>query len=67
MSNQVSPEVLVCDLMDVQTKEFLGCVFEDVFQEALRASALVSHQLHFSTLSQPGEKTTTNIYPNIHY
>lgn len=38
-----SPVVLVCDLMNIQTKELFGGMLEDMFQEALRHSALMSH------------------------
>lgn len=52
----LSPEGLVCDLMDVQTKELFGSVFEHVFQEALWTAAFVPHQSHVSSLSQPAVK-----------
>lgn len=46
-----SPEVFICDLVDILTKELFGGMFENVFQEALRASALMSHQHSISTFS----------------
>lgn len=39
--------------MDVETKELFGSMFEDVLQEAFRASALVPHQSNVSSLSKP--------------
>lgn len=38
-----SPVVLICDLMNIQTKELFGGMFENMFQEALRHSTRVSH------------------------
>lgn len=55
--SSLPPEVLVCDLVDVQAKELLGSVLEDVFQEALGASTLVPHQRRVSGLPQPEETT----------
>lgn len=48
-----SPEVFIRNLMDIQTKELFGSVFENVLKEAFRASALVPRQGHISSLSQP--------------
>lgn len=47
-----SPEVFVCDLVDILTKELFRGMFEDVFQEALRASALMSLQHTIFRFSQ---------------
>lgn len=52
-TGRLSPEGLICDLLDIHTKEFFSSVFEHVFQETFRASAVMSHQRHVSTLSQP--------------
>lgn len=51
--------------MDVQTKELFGSMFEDVFQKALRTSALVPHQRHVFSLSQPAV-TVQSAYYVIH-
>ena len=60
-SQCLSPEALVGDLMDVQTKELFGGMFEHMLQEPFRASALVPHQLPLPCLSQP-EGDTENYY-----
>lgn len=52
-----SPESLVCDLVYIQAKQFRSSVFEDVFQEALRSFALMSHQCLVPCLTQPNMKT----------
>lgn len=54
-----SPEVPVGDLMDVHAKELFGSVFEDVLEKAFGASALVPHQRHVSSFSQPAAQETT--------
>lgn len=56
------PEVFVCDLVDILTKELFGGIFEDVFQEALRASALISHQLSISRFSQSAFRAQVKDY-----
>lgn len=59
---RVLPEVFVCDLVDILTKELFGGIFEDVFQEALRASALISYQLSISRFSQSAFRTQVKDY-----
>lgn len=54
---RLSPEGLICDLLDIHTKEFFSSVFEHVLQETFRASAVMSHQRRVSTVSQPTVKT----------
>lgn len=44
--------------MDVHAKELFGSVFEDVLEKAFRAPALVPHQSHVSSLSQPAAQET---------
>ena len=61
----VLPEGLVGDLVDLQTEQLLSGVFEDVLQEALRASALVSDHpcvgcLPHATHTQPDTHTQTH-------
>lgn len=55
------PESLVCDLLYIQTKQFRSSIFEDVFQEALRSSALVSHQGWIPRLTQANMETKKNV------
>ena len=52
-SQFLSPEGFICDLMDIQTKEFFGSMFEHVFQETFRTSSLVPPKRYVSSLSKP--------------
>lgn len=62
-----SPEVFVCDLVDILTKQLFGGMLEDVFQEALRASALMSHQRSVSRFPQSAFGTQVRDYvTNLH-
>lgn len=56
-----SPEVFVCDLVDVNAKELLGSVLVDVLKEAFRASTLVPDQSHIPSVSQPASQDSVRI------
>lgn len=56
-----TPEVFVCNLLDVDPKELLGSVLVDVLQETFRASTLVPDQSHVPSVSHPAAQETGKI------